>query len=47
MRKYLRNIARNNMRKAGIRHFNRHRGADGSKRTDSYFATNWRDWVNA
>lgn len=46
MRKYLRSIARNNMRKAGIRHFNRHRGADG-KRTASYFATNWRDWVNA
>ena len=46
MRKYLRNIARNNMRKAGIRHFNRHMRADG-KMTDSYFATNWRDWVNA
>ena len=46
MRKYLRNIARNNMRKAGIRHFNRHRGVDG-KRIDSYFAMNWRDWVNA
>ena len=46
MRKYLRNIARNNMRKAGIRHFNRHMRADG-KRMDSYFAMNWRDWVNA
>ena len=46
MRKYLRNIARNNMRKAGIRHFNRHRLTDG-KRMDSYFAMNWRDWVNA
>nr|DAG06407.1 MAG TPA: hypothetical protein [Siphoviridae sp. cthu813]DAP85217.1 MAG TPA: hypothetical protein [Caudoviricetes sp.] len=46
MRKYLRNIARNNMRKAGIRHFNRHMRTDG-KRTASYFAMNWRDWVNA
>ena len=46
MRRYLRNIARNNMRKAGIRHFNRHRVADG-KRMDSYFAINWRDRVNA
>ena len=46
MRKYLRNIARKNMEKAGVKHFNRHRGPDG-KRKDSYFSLNWRDWVNA
>lgn len=46
MRKYLRNIAKKNMEKAGVKHFNRHRGPDG-KRKDSYFALNWRDWVNA
>ena len=46
MRKYLRNIARHNMMKSGIKHFNRHHSPDG-KRTDSYFALNWRDWVNA
>lgn len=46
MRKYLRNIARKNMGRAGVKHFNRHRGPDG-KRKDSYFALNWRDWVNA
>lgn len=46
MRKYLRNIAKKNMEKAGVKHFNRHRGPDG-KRRDSYFALNWRDWVNA
>lgn len=46
MRKYLRNIARKNMERAGIKHFNRHMDANG-KRTDSYFALNWRDWVNA
>lgn len=46
MRKYLRNIARHNMMKVGIKHFNRHHSNDG-KRTDSYFALNWRDWVNA
>lgn len=46
MRKYLRNIARKNMERACIKHFNRHRGPDG-KRKDSYFALNWRDWVNA
>ena len=46
MRKYLRNIARKNMERAGVRHFNRHRGPDG-KRKDSYFSLNWRDWVNA
>lgn len=46
MRKYRRNIARHNMMKAGIKHFNRHHSPDG-KRADSYFALNWRDWVNA
>ena len=46
MRKYLRNIARKNMERAGVKHFKRHRGPDG-KRKDSYFALNWRDWINA
>ena len=46
MRKYLRNIARKNMERSGVKHFNRHRGPDG-KRKDSYFALNWRDWINA
>lgn len=46
MRKYLRAIARHNMKKAGIQHMNRTGRQDG-KRTDSYFAKNWRDWVNA
>lgn len=46
MRKYLRNIARKNMERAGVKHFNRHRGHDG-KIKDSYFSLNWRDWINA
>ena len=46
MRKYLRSIARKNMEKAGLKHFNRHKDPSG-KRTDSFFALNWRDWVNA
>lgn len=46
MRKYLRNIARKNMEKAGLKHFNRHKDLSG-KRTDSFFAFNWRDWVHA
>ena len=46
MRKYLRNIARKNMEKAALKHFNRHKDPSG-KRTDSFFALNWRDWVHA
>ena len=46
MRKYLRNIARHNMKKAGITHFNRHFDSTG-RRTDSYFSLNWRDWIHA
>lgn len=46
MRKHLRNIARKNMEKAGLKHFNRHKDPSG-KRTDSFFALNWRDWVHA
>ena len=46
MRKYLRNISRKNMEKAGLKHFNRHKDLSG-KRTDSFFALNWRDWVHA
>lgn len=46
MRKYLRNIARKNMKESGVKHFNRHFDKSG-KRVDSYFSLNWRDWVNA
>lgn len=44
MRKYKRCMAKKNMEKRGLKHFNRHIAPDG-KRTDSYFALNWRDWV--
>lgn len=48
MRKYKRYMAKKNMEKRGVRHYNRRTGRapgpDGT-RTDSYFALNWRDWV--
>lgn len=40
MRKYLRAIARANMKRAEVQHMNRPR-ANGS----SYFAMNWRKWL--
>lgn len=45
MRKHKRYMAKRNMEKAGIKHFNRHTKANG-ERKDSYFALNWRDYVH-
>lgn len=50
MRKYLRSIARANMRRAGIRKVNKRfwgvqPGGVIPTRLPSYFAENWRDWV--
>jgi len=50
MRKILRNIARANMRKAGIKRMNKEKWAINPNtglpvKCPSYFALNWRDYV--
>lgn len=46
MRKYLRNIARHNMKQAGIERFNK-TGYDPvtGKEVKSYFSRKWRDYI--
>lgn len=50
MRKYLRSIARANMKRAGLHHVNKRYwgtkpGSNIPTRLPSYFAENWRDWI--
>ena len=45
MRKYLRSIARANMKRVGIQHINKPRVNIKGFRIKSYFAENWRKYI--
>lgn len=45
MRKYLRSIARANMKRAGIQRINKPRVNMKGIRVKSYFAENWRKYI--
>ena len=50
MRKYLRAIARANMKRAGIQKMNKPRYTTNNGmivKAPSYFAENWRKWIDA
>nr|DAI55758.1 MAG TPA: ATP synthase subunit K [Caudoviricetes sp.] len=44
MRKLKRSIARHNMEKAGLRHYNKH--VIFGRKVPSYFSVYWRAWVH-
>lgn len=46
MREILRNIARENMKKAGVRKINKKRNYGEKEGMRSYFAVHWKNWVN-
>lgn len=45
MRKIMRNMARANMRDAGMSSFNKKKRAENNQIARSYFSRNWRKWV--
>lgn len=45
MRKIMRNMARANMRDAGMSGFNKKKRIENNQIARSYFSRNWRKWV--
>ena len=45
MRKYLRNLARHNMRRQGIERFNKTTTDANGKTVPSFFSRHWREFV--
>lgn len=45
MRKIMRNMARANMRNAGMTGFNKKKRVENNQIARSYFSRNWRRWI--